>query len=679
MEYHASNVRNIAFIGHGGNGKTTLTEALLFLNGIIEKPGKTEDGNTVCDFDAEEIKRKVSISLSVAPVEENDFKINILDCPGYFDFEGCVINALEVADGAVIVANASGIDVGTEKAVELTRKIKKPRIIFVNQIDKENTSFDNVVSSLKDKYGTSIVPVLYPIIENGIMTGFVDLVDCQAYQFKGEERIKTDIPDNIKDVISLEHSALMETSAENDEELMEKVIMGEELTAEEIVKGLSLGIADSSTVPVLCGDAIDCKGVRLLQETIKRFIPSSENKEFECTDDIVAVDENQPFSAYVFKTVSDPFAGKLSVFQVRSGVVTPDTPIYNANADKQEKAGNLFVIRGKKQIPVQKLCAGDIGAVARLQYTLTGHTLYSGKKVQFVEPKLPWPGMQLAVVPKKQGDEDKVFSGLRKLIEEDNTLFLEKNVDTNEMILKGLGDTHLEVTLAKLKAKYNGEAELKTPTVPYKETIRKKVKAQGKYKKQSGGHGQYGDCWIEFEPCENEFEFVDKVVGGAVPKQYIPAVEKGLLECMKKGVYAGFPVTGIKCTLYDGSYHPVDSSEMAFKAAATVAYKSACVNADPILLEPVYSVRVEVPDEFMGDVIGDINKRRGRIVNMTPVAGGQRIEGEVPLAEMFYYATDLRSITQGRGVYKTEFTRYEEVPYNVAEKVANENRTTDAE
>ncbi len=670
MDYHASNVRNVAFIGHGGNGKTSLTEAMLFLNGNIERLGKTDDGSTVCDYDSEEIKRHISISLSIAPVEFGESKINILDCPGYFDFEGSVLNALNVCDGAVIVASAQGIDVGTEKAIELTRKKKIPRIIFINQIDKEHTSFDKTVAELKAKYGTNIVPILYPIIENNVMKGFVDLVEKQAYIFNREKREKSEIPSELTDTIELEHAALMETAAENDEELMEKVIMGEELTPDEIIKGLGLGVADSSAVPVLCGCALDLKGVRLLQDTIMRFIPSSENKEFEGLDDVRACSEDEPFSAYVFKTISDPFAGKLSVFMVRSGVLTADTALYNANEDKAEKSGNIYVLKGKTQTQVQKLCAGDIGAIGRLQYTLTGHTLYSGKKIQYESIENPWPGMRMAVVPKKQGDEDKVFSGLRKLIEEDNTLCLEKNTETNEMILMGLGDMHLDITVQKLKTKYNGEALLKTPQVPYKETIRKSVKAQGKHKKQSGGHGQYGDCWIEFNPSDKDFEFVDKVVGGAVPRSYIPAVEKGLIECMRKGVLAGYPVTGISCTLYDGSYHDVDSSEMAFKMAASIAYKTGCANANPVLLEPVYSVEITVPDDYMGDVIGDMNKRRGRVLGMTPEANGQRIDGEVPLAEMFTYAKDLRAMTQGRGVYKMEFARYEEVPQMISQKIA---------
>ena len=680
MDYHASNVRNIAFIGHGGNGKTSLTEALLFLNGNIERLGKTDDGNTVCDYDAEEVKRKISIALSVAPVEFEGNKINVLDCPGYFDFEGSVISALNVADGAVIVANALGLDVGTEKAYETVKKLKLPRVIFVNQLDKEHTSFENTVAQLKAKYGSSIVPILYPIMENGKMTGFVDLVDKQAFTFKGEKREKMDIPAELVDTIELEHGALMETAAENDEELMEKVIMGEELTHDEIIKGLSLGVADASATPVLCGCALDFKGVRLLQDTIMRFIPTSAEKEFEGMEDIRVCNESEPFSAYVFKTISDPFAGKLSLFMVRSGVLTEDSQIMNANEDKAEKMGNLYVVRGKTQTAVKKLYAGDIGAIGRLQYTLTGHTLYSGKKITYEAPQMPWAGMRMAVYPKKQGDEDKVFSGIRKLIEEDNTLILEKNTETNEMMLMGLGDMHLDIALQKLKAKYNGEAELRVPSVPYKETIKKSVKAQGKYKKQSGGHGQYGDCWIEFNPSDKEFEFIDKVVGGAVPRSYIPAVEKGLIDCMKKGVLAGYPVTGISCTLYDGSYHPVDSSEMAFKSAASIAYKTGCAGANPVLLEPVYAVEVIVPDDYMGDVIGDLNKRRGRVLGMTPEANGQRIDGEVPLAEMFTYAVDLRAMTQGRGLYKMEFARYEEVPAMISAKIAEKAaKNTDSE
>lgn len=669
MDYHTSCVRNVAFIGHGGNGKTSLTEALLFLNGNIAKAGKTENGDTVSDFDSEEIKRKFSLSLSVVPTEIDGFKINILDCPGYFDFEGSVINALEVADGAVIVASALGIDVGSEKALALTKKQKKPRIVFINQTDKEHASFEKTLTALRESCGSGIVPIVYPIMDGNSMAGFVDLVDMQAYTFNGEKREKCDIPENILDKVKEQHSFLMETAAENDEELIEKVIMGEELEPDEIIRGLKIGVADSSAVPVLCGSAVDYKGVRLLQETVKRFIPSSEGKKFEgriCS-------ESEPFSAYVFKTICDPFAGKLSFFQVRSGVLNAEMTVTNANENKQEKISGLFTVRGKTQTPVKTLCAGDIGAASRLQYTFTGHTLYSGERVEYTPPQMPWPGMRLAVFPKKQGDEDKVFTGLRRLIEEDETLHLEKNGETNEMLLMGLGDMHIDVALSRLKTKYNGEATVKTPSVPYRETIRKSVKAQGKYKKQSGGHGQYGDCWIEFNPSDKEFEFVDKVVGGAVPRSYIPAVEKGLIDCMKKGVLAGFPVTGISCTLYDGSYHPVDSSEMAFKAAASVAYKSGCAQANPVLLEPVYSVEITVPDDFMGDVIGDINKRRGRILGMTPVPDGQRIDGEVPLAEMFYYATDLRSITQGRGKYRSEFVRFEEVPANIAQKIIAEH------
>ncbi len=672
MDYHTSNVRNIAFVGHGGDGKTSLAEALLFLNGNIQKLGKTDDGNTLCDYDAEEIKRKISVAVSVAPVEFDKFKINILDCPGYFDFEGGMINALMVSDAAVIVMSAvSGLDVGAQKAIEKTRKEKIPRIVFVNQMDKEHASFDKTVAQLKERYGSGIVPILYPILKKEKMVGFVDLVDKQAYKFDGEKRIKTGIPEDLIDTIELEHGALMETAAENDEELMEKVIMGDELTSEEIIKGLALGIADSSATPVLCGSAIDFMGVRLLQETIVRFIPSCENKSFKCVDGTERkASENEPVSLYVFKTISDPFAGKLSVFRVNSGILKADTPLTNSREDKQEKTGNLYILKGKQQIQVDKLYPGDIGAIGRLQYTVTGDTLFSGKKAEYPRPELPFLGMRLAVTPKKQGDEDKVFTGLRRLCEEDNTLKLEKNTQTNEMILQGLGDMQLDVAMQRLKAKYGAEAVLKPPIIPYKETIKKTVKAQGKYKKQSGGHGQYGDCWIEFAPSDKEFEFIDKVVGGAVPRSYIPAVEKGLLDCVKKGVLAGYPVTGISCTLYDGSYHPVDSSEMAFKAAASIAYKTACAGALPTLLEPVYSLKVTVPDEYMGDVIGDINKRRGRINGMTPVPQGQCIEGEVPLSELTYYSVDLRAMTQGKGSYEYEFARYEEVPANLSAKIA---------
>lgn len=673
MDYHAESIRNIAFIGHGGDGKTSLSESLLFLNKNVERLGKVDEGNTVSDYDAEEIKRKISISLSVIPLEAEGKKINILDCPGYFDFEGAVLGGLSVSDGAVIVTNAiNAANVGCEKAFKLTKQQRIPRIVFINQMDKENASFDKSVKALKEKFGNSVVPIVYPITENGAMIGFVDLIENQAYKFDGEKRIKTDIPESIKDEVELERSSLMETAAENDEELMEKVFGAESLTSEEIVKGLSLGVSDASATPVLCGSAVDFKGVRLLQETILKLIPSSKDKEFEGLEDIRKCDENQPFSAYVFKTITDPFAGKLSLFQVRSGVLDATTAVTNAREDKQEKISNIYVLRGKQQIPAQKLYAGDIGALGRLQFTETGDTLYEGKKIEYIKPELPWTGMSLAVVPEKQGEEDKVFGGLRRLCEEDDTLCLKKNEQTNEVLLCGLGDMHLDVAVQKLKSKYNASAKLVPPTIAYRETIKKSVKAQGKYKKQSGGHGQYGDCWIEFAPSQKEFEFIDKIVGGAVPRTYIPSVEKGLLDCVKSGVLAGYPVTGISCTLYDGSYHPVDSSEMAFKAAASIAYKTACEAANPTLLEPVCSVKITVPDDYMGDVIGDINKRRGRILGMTPIAEGQCIEGEVPESEMTYYAIDLRSMTQGRGSYYMEFCRYEEAPQTIISKIASE-------
>ncbi len=679
MQYKAENIRNIAFMGHGGDGKTTLTESILFGTGAADRFGKVEDGNTTSDYDPEEIKRHISISASLAPVQYNNTKINIIDCPGYFDFLGETVSALNAADGAVIVMSAvSGLNVGAEKAMDMTKKKKLPKIIFINQMDRENANYLKVLTQLEEKYGSSIAPIQYPIMENGVMTGYVDVASNVSYKFNGKKLEKIDTPAHLSDQLADARSRLIEAAAENDEELLEKYFAEEELTTDEIIKGLLEGVYSGSTVPVCGGSALESKCTDFLLEQIIAFIPSCAGKKYPCkkadgSDGEIVCDSSGSFAAQVFKTITDPFVGKLSLFKVISGIIKSDTPLYNPNVDKAEKAGTIYTMRGKKQIPEEQLNAGDIGAVAKLQYTLTYHTLCTeANKVIFPIPEIPKPSITMSVFPKKQGDEDKVFNGLRRLEEEDVTFKLSKNEETNEMQISGLGEMHLDVISKKLKNKFNAEIILAEPKIPYRETIRKSVKAEGKHKKQSGGHGQYGHCWIEFEPITDgsaNFEFVDKVVGGVVPRAYIPAVEKGLLECVKKGVLAGYPVVNLRCTLYDGSYHDVDSSEMAFKIAASLAYKKGLKEANPVLLEPIYHVEVIVPDDYMGDIIGDLNKRRGRILGMSPVEEGQKVVAEVPYAEMLKYSTDLRSMTQARGTFDMWFERYEEAPPNIAAKV----------
>ncbi len=679
MGYGTEFIRNIALLGHGGDGKTTLNEAILYSLGVIDRFGKVEDGNTVSDYDPEEIKRTISISTSIAPVEYKNNKINFLDCPGYFDFAGEVTGALSVADAAVIVlSGVSGLVVGGEKAIALTKKLNLPKLIFINQMDRENADYHKVLDQLETKYLTSIAPIQYPIKENDALIGYVDVIANKGYKYDGGKMTQIDIPSSLVDHVEEARSRIIEAAAENDEELLEKYFEEGELTVEEIIKGLLIGVRSGSTIPVMCGSALEQKGVYSLLDNILYFFGSCHGKQFSGVDadgnDVVrSCSSDEPFSAFVFKTISDPFVGKLSFFKVISGKLNSNTALYNANAQKAEKTGAIYMMRGKKQIAVNELCAGDIGAMAKLQFTFTNNTLCTENNViSYSSPEYPKPSITMSVYPKNQGDEDKVFNGLRRLEEEDPTFKLGKNEETNEMQVSGLGEIHLDVISKKLKAKFNADVNIVNPKIPYRETIRKAVKAEGKHKKQSGGHGQYGHCWIEFEPLydsDKNFEFVDRVVGGVVPRNFIPAVEKGLTDCIKKGVLAGYPVVNLRATLYDGSYHDVDSSEMAFKIAASLAYKKGCKEASPVLLEPIYKVEITVPDDYMGDIIGDINKRRGRILGMNPVEDGQQIIAEAPLAEMFKYSTDLRSMTQARGSFDMEFVRYEECPANVAQKI----------
>ena len=689
MGYQAKKIRNAALIGHGGDGKTTLTEAILFSMGAVDRQGRVEDGTTVSDSDPEEIRRRISISAALVPVEYKGCKINLLDCPGYFDFAGEEYGALSVCEMAVIVMSAvSGIQVGTEKALALTKKRAMARMLFVNQMDRENADFAKTLAGLEQAYGSAIAPLQYPIMRNEQYAGYVDILQNKAYLYENGSRREIEKPAELEHEIEDARTRLAEAAAENDEELLEKYFSGEELAPEELVRGLMTGIRSGMTVPVLCGSAVSLQGVSILLDSILAFAPSPEGTVKTGTDASGAAasrscTDDEPFSAQVFKTVTDPFVGKLSFFKVYSGVLEASTALYNANMRKSEKLGALYILKGKKQIPVSELRAGDIGAVSKLQYTLTSHTLCKETAViQYPPIEMPEPALTLSVYPQVKGEDDKVFGGFRRLEEEDPTFRISKNEETNEMQISGVGEMQLDVLSKKLKNKFNVSVRITNPKIPYREAIRKSVKAEGKHKKQSGGHGQYGHCWVEFEPIrdsENDFEFVDHIVGGVVPRAYIPAVEKGLRECMQKGVLAGYPVVRLRCTLYDGSYHDVDSSEMAFKIAASLAFKKACREADPVLLEPVYHVEIVVPDEYMGDVIGDLNKRRGKVLGMEPSEEGQLLIAEAPLAEMFKYATDLRSMTQARGSFQMRFERYEETPPDIMKKIVAQAQTEQQE
>ncbi len=682
--YDTSKIRNFCLLGHGNSGKTSLAEAMLYTAGSIEKLGRTRDGNTATDFDPEEIKRKFSISTAVANCDWGGLKFNIIDTPGFFDFEGELQQGVRVADAAIIVLSGkSGLTVGAEKAWKYAEKHKLPKIFFINKVDDERVDYYKVLDQLREKYGKRIAPFQIPIREGEKITGFVNVVEKEARKFQGDRTVTASIPEEMAADIEPIRNMINEAVAESSEELMDRFFAGEEFTLEETYAALRSGVARGEIVPVLCGSAYNKLGISSLMNAILAYFPAPDTDEYipaKKTDGSEArrkVSVNDPLAALVFKTIADPYVGKLSYFKVYSGTMTPDTTVYNPNKEKNERVGKIFTLIGKKQTEVEKLSAGDIGAVAKLAYTETGDTLCSLSDhvilegIEFVKPN-----MSLAVVPKAKGDEEKISQGLSRLMDEDKTFAVENNVETHQQVIKGLGDQHIDILVSKLKNKFGVEVTLEPPKVPYRETIRKTVKVEGKHKKQSGGHGQYGHVWIEFEPCESEtLVFEEKVFGGSVPKNYFPAVEKGLQESMQKGVLAGYPVVNLKATLLDGSYHPVDSSEMAFKTAASLAFKAGLEQASPVLLEPIGHLNVIVPDSYTGDIIGDINKRRGQMLGMTPQGEGiTLIEGEIPVAEMYSYANDLRSLTQGRGEFTFEFERYQEAPQNVAEKVIAENK-----
>jgi len=673
--YSANEIRNIAVMGHSGCGKTTLMEAALHVTKVTSRMGRTEDGNTVSDYDAEEIRRKVSVSASMIPIEWKNSKINFMDTPGYFDFAGAAREALYVADAVLILADAkSGIEVGTEIAWENAQE--KARVIFINGMDDEHAEFFRVVNDMKNMFGTGVAPVMLPFKAGGKLAGYVETLTGKAFKFDGSA---CDIPADMKDAYEEHHHSLMEAIAETDEELMEKFFENDTLSPDEASKGLKLGIASGMITPVLCGVAKEAVGITtLLDMLVKELPPASELCKEIAVDKngeevTLACDASGPVCAFVFKTISDPFVGRLSLFRVYSGTVKKDTPIFNANREIPEKAGHLFVMRGKEQLEASEIKAGDIGAIAKLSDTNTQDTL-STKAAPFkcAPIKFPKSLLAMAVSTKGRGDEDKLSSSIKKLLAEDKTLKFVINKETKQTVLYAIGDGQLDVLVNRLKIRDKMEVELTPPLVPYRETIKGKSDVKGKFVKQSGGGGQYGIVDMRFEPSHDmtkPYVFEEVVVGGNVPKQYFPAVEKGIQICVEAGPVAAYPVVGVKATLYDGKYHAVDSSELAFKMAAQIAFRDGFMQAKPMILEPIMKVTVTVPENYTGDIMGDMNKRRGRILGMDKVGKKQVINAEAPHSEMLKYAIDLRSMTQGRGSFTMEFDRYEDSPSDVQQKV----------
>lgn len=684
--YQTEQIRNIALIGHGSSGKTTLTEALLFSTGVTNRPGRVDDGNTMSDFDKEEIARKVSIATSVIPIEWQDVKFNLLDTPGYFDFVGDVYSALRASESALILVDASaGVEVGTEKSWKYAQEYNLPRAIFVNKMDKENVNFNKVLDDIKNNFGDKVLPFTLPIGEAENFKGIVDVIEEVAYEYDGKNSKKIDIPADIHSQIEEIKDQLMEKVAETDEGLMEKYFEGEAFTQEEITKGIKLAIKNGDLVPLLVGSAEKIIAVDTILKLFKNFMPSPLDRDVNVGykgDEKVErkLDINQPFSAIVFKTIVDPFVGKLSIFKVLSGKLTKEQDLYNSSKGKSEKLGGLFVLRGKNQIEVPEIVAGDIGATAKLQLTQTCDTLCDkANPIVYERIQYPEPTLFFAVEPKAKGDDEKISASLHRLTEEDPTFVVNRNSETKQLLIGGQGNMQLAVVVNKLKNNFGVDVNLKKPKVAYRETIRGTASVQGKHKKQTGGAGQYGDVHIRFEPCEEDFIFAEEVFGGAVPKNFFPAVEKGLRESLEHGVLAGYPVVNVKATLFDGSYHPVDSNEMAFKIAASLAFKKGMEQANPVLLEPIMRLEIMVPEDYTGDIMGDMNKRRGRILGMEPKEDGyQLVIAEAPQAELFEYAIDLRSMTQARGSFKMEFVRYEEVPAHIAEKIIEEAKAEKA-
>ena len=679
--YPIDKIRNVVLLGHGGAGKTSVLEAMLYDSKAIDRMGKVSDGNTVSDFDEEEGRRGISINTSYAAVEWDGRKINVIDAPGDFDFLGDQQLAIKAGDIALIVLSAKdGVSVGAEKAMRFLEKKQEPVAFLVNRLDEPYSSFEKTVDAFQEKYGKNVVPLAIPVMEGEKMTGIVDVVKNQAFKL-GQRGAMTamDVPSDLSELVEHYREGLMAQIAETSEDLMNKYFEGEEFTKDEVENGLMNAILERDLFPVYPASAVQDWGISFLMNSIVAYFPTAEAQksvtalkadgseyELECKVD-------GPLAAFIFKTIVDPFVGRISLLRIYSGVLKGDEPTYNVNEDKEERMNGLFALRGKKQIPVDELITGDIGAVTKLVTTQTNETLSLKEQPIRIKPvSMPVPVLTRSIVPVNRGEEDKIMQGLNKLADEDKSFAVRNDKETHQLLLCGQGEVQLDVLVQKLKAKFGTQALLEDPRVPYRETIRKKVKVQGKHKKQSGGHGQYGDVWVVFEPGDQEeLEFREEVVGGAVPKNYFPAVEKGLQEAVSEGVLAGYPVVNLRATLVDGSYHEVDSNEMSFKLAARLAYRDGLPKADPVLLEPISTVKVHIPDDYLGDIMGDMSKRRGRILGMGADSdkGFQVVEAECPTAEMSKYATDLKSMTQGRGWYTIDFARYEQAPSDVAEKV----------
>ncbi|KGK89785.1 elongation factor G [Desulfosporosinus sp. HMP52] len=666
--YDTKQLRNVCLVGHGGAGKTSLAETFLFNSGAINRIGKVSEGNTISDYLPEEVKHKVSISTSLIPFEWQGVKVNVLDSPGYLDFLGEVKSALRVVEcGVLVLCGTAGLEVQAEIAWGLMEEQKLPRIIVINKLDRKNANYHKVLEQLKDAYPQArLVPVQIPLGQESGFTGLIDILDNKVYEYdldgSGKCSIK-EVPDEYREEVDLLREQLTEVVAEADDELLMKYLEGEGLTEADLQNALQLGLKQNLVIPVLCGSVSRNIGISKLMDFLAKYAPAPE-----------VVSET---SALVFKTLTDPYVGKMSYFRVYGGKIKAESLVYNSSRDVEEKIGQPFYLRGKTQEPIGSVCAGDIAVIAKLQEVKTGDTLCGKEHPLRLEGiDFPIPTLSVAIQPKTKGDEDKLSSALSRLLEEDPTIIKTKNTETKELILTGLGEMQIDILQEKLARKFGVEVALKVPRVPYRETIRKAVKVEGKHKKQTGGHGQYGHVWINLEPLEgNDFEFTESIFGGAVPKQYIPAVEKGIREAMAEGAMVGYPVTDIKVTLCDGSYHAVDSSEMAFKLAAIMAFRKGVEQAKPTLLEPVVEIEVRVPEAFMGDVIADLNGKRGRVLGMDSSGKTPSIRAHVPQAEMMRYAIDLRSLTQGKGSFTMSFLRYEEVPSKISEALVNQLKT----
>lgn len=671
--YPTSKIRNIALVGHGGTGKTSLAEAMLFNTGATKRMGRVDDGNTVTDYLPEEIKRKITISTSLAPCEYRDHKINLLDTPGYSDFYFEVMGTLRVVDSMVVLLSATaGVEVQTEIVWQDYPDI--PKLAFINKMDRENADFYKVLKEMQDNFSDNIVPVQLPIGAEDSFKGVVDLISMKALVSEpGTGQIsEQDIPADMMDEVETYKEALIEAAAEANDELLAKYLEGEELSDDEIRAGIKEAAAQGSAVFVFCGSATNNIAVISLMDFIVDCAATPDVNPIVKGKDL----ENEPMAAQVFKTIADPYIGRLTMFRLFTGKMKSESTVYNANKEKEEKINQILVMTGKEQAGVPELYAGDIAALAKLAVTSTGDTLSVKSSPVILEPiEFPVPTLSMAIEPKSKGDEDKLSGAIQRLLEEDPTISVEKNSETKQTILKTMGDAHVDILIEKLSRKFGVDVVSREMRIPYRETIRATVEAEGKHKKQTGGHGQYGHVWIKFEPTEDgQFVFEENVFGGSVPRNFFPAVEKGLIEAMDEGVLAGYPVTNLKATLYDGSYHSVDSSEMAFKMAARLAFRKGLEAAKPALLEPVVNVQIEVPEAYMGDIIGDLNSKRGRVLGMEPVGNKQTIKAQVPQAEMARYAIDLKSMTQGRGKFRMEFSHYEEVPQQIADKIIEKAR-----